>query len=58
MLLLQRADKGLVSLDDHVSKYVKGLVNSNAATLRMLANMTSCMPSYKFMMANGVTRQY
>jgi CubicO group peptidase (beta-lactamase class C family) len=58
MLLLQQADQGLVAPDDHVSKYVKGLVNSNAATLRILANITSCMASYKFMMVNGFTSQY
>lgn len=58
MLFLQQADQGLMSLDEHVSKYVKAMVKSNAATLRMLANMTSCMPSYKFMMVNGVTSQY
>ena len=48
MLLLQQVDKGLVSLDDPVGKYVKGLANSDTATLRMLANMTSGIPSYTF----------
>lgn len=48
MLLLQQVDKGLVSLDDPIGKYVKGLPNGDTATLRMLANMTSGIPSYTF----------
>lgn len=48
MLLLQQADKGLVSLDDPIGKYVKGLPNGDTATLRMLATMTSGIPSYTF----------
>lgn len=48
MLLLQQVDKGLVSLDDPVGRYVKGLPNSDTATLRMLANMSSGIPSYTF----------
>jgi D-alanyl-D-alanine carboxypeptidase len=46
MLLLQQVDKGLVSLDDPIGKYVKGLPNGDTATLRMLASMTSGIPSY------------
>lgn len=48
MLLLQQVDRGLVSLDDPIGKYVKGLPNGNTATLRMLASMTSGIPSYTF----------
>jgi D-alanyl-D-alanine carboxypeptidase len=48
MLLLQQADKGLISLDDPIGKYVKGLPNGDTATLRMLASMTSGIPSYTF----------
>lgn len=48
MLLLQQVDKGLVSLDDPIGKYVKGLPNGDTATLRMLATMTSGIPSYTF----------
>lgn len=48
MLLLQQVDSGLVSLDDPIGRYVKGLPNGDTATLRMLANMTSGIPSYTF----------
>ena len=48
MLLLQQADKGLVSLDDPIGKYVPGLPNGDTATLRMLASMSSGIPSYTF----------
>ena len=48
MLLLQQVDKGLVSLEDPIGKYVKGLPNGDTATLRMLATMTSGIPSYTF----------
>lgn len=48
MLLLQQVDKGLVSLDDPIGKYVKGLPNGDSATLRMLADMSSGIPSYTF----------
>ena len=48
MLLLQLVDKGLVSLDDPIGKYVPGLPNGDTATLRMLATMTSGIPSYTF----------
>jgi D-alanyl-D-alanine carboxypeptidase len=48
MLLQQQADKGLVSLDDPIGKYVKGLPNGDTATLRMLASMTSGIPSYTY----------
>ena len=46
MLLLRQVDKGLVSLDDPIGKYVKGLPNGDTATLRMLADMSSGIPSY------------
>ncbi len=45
-VLLQQVDKGLASLDDPINKYVKGLPNGKTATLRMLASMTSGIPSY------------
>lgn len=48
MLMLQQVDRGLVSLDDPIGKYVKGLPNGDTATLRMLASMTSGIPSYTF----------
>jgi D-alanyl-D-alanine carboxypeptidase len=48
MLLLQQVDKGLVSLDDPIGKYVKGLPNGDTATLRMLASMSSGIPSYTY----------
>lgn len=48
MLLLQQADKGRVSLDDPIGKYVQGLPNGDTATLRMLASMTSGIPSYTY----------
>lgn len=44
--LLQQVDKGLVDLDDPIEKYVPGMPNGTTATLRMLANMTSGIPSY------------
>lgn len=48
MLLLQLADRGLVSLDDPIGNYVPGLPNGDTATLRMLASMSSGIPSYTF----------
>jgi len=44
--LLQQVDKGLLSLDDPIEKYVPGMPNGTTATLRMLADMTSGIPSY------------
>ena len=48
MSLLQQVDQGLVSLDDPIEKYVPGVPNGESATLRMLASMTSGIPSYSF----------
>lgn len=45
-LLLQLHNKGVVSLDDPVSKYVPNLPNSNLVTLRMLASLTSGYPDF------------
>lgn len=44
--LLQQVDKGLLSLDDPIGKYVPGVPNADTATLRMLASMTSGIPAY------------
>ena len=44
--LLQLAEKGLVSLEDPISKYVPGMPNGDTATLGNLAAMTSGIPSY------------
>lgn len=46
--LLQLVDKGKVSLDDPISKYVKNVPNGDKITLRQLASMTSGLPSYTF----------
>jgi D-alanyl-D-alanine carboxypeptidase len=45
-LLLQAADEGLLSLDDTIDQYVKGVPNGNKITLRQLADMTSGIASY------------
>jgi len=45
MSLLQQVDRGLVSLDDPIEKYVPGMPNGSTATLRTLATMTSGIPS-------------
>ncbi len=45
-VLLQLAEQKLVSLDDPIGKYLPGLPNGDTATLRMLASMTSGIPSY------------
>ncbi len=45
-LLLQAADKGLLSLDDTIDKYVKGVPNGDKITLRRMADMTSGIASY------------
>ena len=45
-LLLQLAEKNLLSLDDPISKYIPGVPNGDQVTLRMLANMTSGVTSY------------
>src|SRR5215217_5242819 len=45
-LLLQAADEGLVSLDDTIDQYVKGVPNGDKITLRQMADMTSGIASY------------
>ena len=45
-LLLQLAEKGLVSLDDTIDKYVPGMPNGDTATLLDLAHMTSGIIPY------------
>jgi D-alanyl-D-alanine carboxypeptidase len=45
-LLLQAADKGLLSLDDTIGQYVKGAPNGDKITLRQMADMTSGIASY------------
>jgi D-alanyl-D-alanine carboxypeptidase len=45
-LLLQAAGDGLLSLDDTIDKYVKGVPNGDEITLRQLANMTSGVATY------------
>lgn len=44
--LLQLAEKGQLSLDDTIGKYVPGVPNADTATLANLATMTSGIPSY------------
>lgn len=44
--LLQLVDKGKLSLDDKINKYIENVPNGNKITLRQLANMTSGLPSY------------
>ncbi len=46
--LLQLAEKGSLSLDDPIGKYVPGMPNGDTATLGNLATMTSGIPSYTF----------
>jgi CubicO group peptidase (beta-lactamase class C family) len=45
-LLLQAADEGLLSLDDPIDKYVKGVPNGDKITLRQMSDMTSGLDSY------------
>src|SRR5215204_4971950 len=45
-LLLKAADKGLLSLDDPIDKYVKGIPNGDEITLRQMSDMTSGIASY------------
>jgi D-alanyl-D-alanine carboxypeptidase len=45
-LLLKLADEGRLDLDDPVSRYVRGVPNGAAVTLRDLAAMTSGLPDY------------
>ena len=45
-LLLQAEGDGLLSLDDTIDKYVKGVPNGDEITLRQLATMTSGVATY------------
>jgi len=45
-LLLQAAGDGLLSLDDTIDQYIKGVPNGDEITLRQLANMTSGVATY------------
>ena len=45
-LLLQAADEGLLSLDDTIDQYVKGVPKGDKITLRQMADMTSGIASY------------
>jgi D-alanyl-D-alanine carboxypeptidase len=45
-LLLQAQAEGLLSLDDTIDQYVKGVPNGDKITLRQMANMTSGIASY------------
>jgi D-alanyl-D-alanine carboxypeptidase len=45
-LLLHAADKGLLSLDDTIDQYIKGVPNGDKITLRQMANMTSGIATY------------
>jgi D-alanyl-D-alanine carboxypeptidase len=45
-LLLKAADEGLLSLDDTIDHYVKGVPNGDEITLRQMADMTSGIASY------------
>jgi D-alanyl-D-alanine carboxypeptidase len=45
-LLLQAADEGLLSLDDNIDRYVKGVPNGDKITLGQMADMTSGIASY------------
>src|SRR5215208_1293628 len=45
-LLLKAADDGLLSLDDTIGKYVKGVPNGDEITLEQMSDMTSGIASY------------
>jgi D-alanyl-D-alanine carboxypeptidase len=45
-LLLKAADDGLLSLDDTIDEYVKGVPNGDEITLHQMADMTSGIASY------------
>jgi D-alanyl-D-alanine carboxypeptidase len=45
-LLLQAEAEGLLSLDDTIDQYVKGVPNGDEITLRQMANMTSGIADY------------
>jgi len=46
VLVLQLADKGLLSIDDPVSRFVEGIPNGDSITVRMLLNHTSGIFNY------------
>jgi D-alanyl-D-alanine carboxypeptidase len=45
-LLLKAADEGLLSLDDTIDHYIKGVPNGDKITLHQMADMTSGIASY------------
>jgi D-alanyl-D-alanine carboxypeptidase len=45
-LLLKAADEGLLSLEDTIDSYVKGVPNGDKITLRQMSDMTSGIASY------------
>ena len=45
-LLLKAAHEGLLSLDDTIDRYVKGVPNGDEITLRQMSDMTSGVASY------------
>jgi D-alanyl-D-alanine carboxypeptidase len=45
-LILCLVDRGQLSLDDHLSRYVKGIDNGQQITIRQMLNMTSGIFSY------------
>jgi D-alanyl-D-alanine carboxypeptidase len=45
-LLLQAEAEGLLSLDDTIDHYIKGVPNGDEITLRQMANMTSGIANY------------
>jgi len=45
-MIMQLAETGKLSLDDHIDKYVPGVPNGDKISLRQLANMTSGVASY------------
>ena len=45
-LLLQAAGDGLLSLDDTIDQYIKGVPNGDEITLRQMADMTSGVATY------------
>ena len=47
-LLLKADAEGLLSLNDTIDQYVKGVPNGDEITLRQMANMTSGIASYTF----------
>ena len=44
--ILQLVDKGDISLDDKISKYIDNVPNGDEITIRQLANMTSGLANY------------